>query len=88
MEKLNMMVIDDFCKFDMEVKNQVEKARVMYAALIDFMINGKLCLCSFVCVGRGVCVFSIIFHNIAETWCQFDLSMEETGESRRSIASN
>lgn len=88
MEKLNMMVIGEMCKFDMKVKNQVEKAREMYAALIEFMTNGKLYLYSCVSVGGGVCVFCIIFNNIAETWCQFVLSMEETGESNRSIASN
>jgi hypothetical protein len=46
MEKLNMMVIGEMCKFDMKVKNQVEKAREMYAALIEFMTNGKLYLYS------------------------------------------
>lgn len=53
MKKLNMMIIGDMCKFDMKVKTQVEKAREMYSALIEFMTNGKLCLYSFVCV----CVF-------------------------------
>ena len=57
MEKLNMMVIGEMCKFDMKVKNQVEKAREMYAALIEFMTNGKLYLYSCVSVGRGgMCV--------------------------------